>query len=191
MPSDPRSEASLVCKLLVAHLSQRWEGKNAVLELKEADYQWRQMEWVGWYFEFKARTILTQNLGGGLGPRYGLTQFDYRRENVWDFKVHVLSGQPWAIVNDKEAVDLCIRDFGFVGIILAVGEAQLDDERRRFKAWHDSLKGRRSLYEEERIRRGASSRIRKRAFMMARIEALGLTSGLLREGVGNGWVMGG
>jgi len=39
------------------NLPKFWEGKSCVLELKEADYNWRQMEWCGWYFEFKVRQM--------------------------------------------------------------------------------------------------------------------------------------
>jgi hypothetical protein len=133
-----------------------WNGKQAILELREADYQWKQMEWIGWYFEFKARKIVMGGLGGTKGPRYGSTEFDYQGRHVWDFKAHIenAASHPWTIINDKEAVNLCIRSFGGMGIILAYGLAEYDDEGGTFKSWHDQLKGGRSDYETERIRRG-------------------------------------
>ena len=112
--------------LLRDQVPSRWDGKQAILEIREADYQWRQMEWIGWYFEYKAREIIMRGLSGAKGPRYGSTEFDYRGRYVWDFKAYIgnATSHPWTIVNDKEAVDLCIRSFGGMGMILAYGLAE-------------------------------------------------------------------
>jgi len=50
------------------------------------------------------------------------------------------------------------------------------------------LKGKRSEYESERIRRGAPSRKRKRAFNLYKLEAIWLEKALLSKGLGHGWI---
>ena len=37
----------------LSRLPKFWDGKSCVLELKDADYQWKQMEWWAFYFEYK------------------------------------------------------------------------------------------------------------------------------------------
>lgn len=176
--------------LLMGQVPSRWDAKQAILELREADYQWRQMEWIGWYFEYKAREIIMEGLGGTKGPRYGSTEFDYRGKHVWDFKAHIenATSHPWTIINDKEAVDLCMSSLGGMGVILAYGLAEYNDEKGTFKAWHDQLKGGRSDYEAERIRSGAPSRKRKTAFLLKKIEALWLDSERISKGIREDWI---
>jgi len=84
------------------------------LELQQADYHWKQMEWIGWFNEWKAGQVVIASIGGGDGPRYGNTKFDYRRNCVWDFKIHLTGSRPWTILNDQEAIDSCIREHGAV-----------------------------------------------------------------------------
>ena len=50
-------EADQILKILNSTLPKKVDGKAAILELKQAGYQWRQMEWIGWYFEHKLFTI--------------------------------------------------------------------------------------------------------------------------------------
>ncbi len=157
------AEGRVICQVLARDLPKIWDGQKCILELKKGDYQWRQMEWIGWYNEFKARQVVRASLGGGDGPRYGNTAFDYHRECVWDFKVHPM-GDPWTILNDQEAIESCITDYGAAGFVVTLGDAKYNDTAGTFKRWHDALKGRISRYEQERIARGAPSRRRKVLF---------------------------
>ena len=45
-------------KANLINLPTFWDGKTCILELKEADYQWRQMEWWAFYFEYKVKEML-------------------------------------------------------------------------------------------------------------------------------------
>jgi hypothetical protein len=144
--------------------------------LKQIDCNWRQMEWIGWYFEHKLFTVLTERMQGGKGPSFGSASFDYQKRFVWDFKTHPCLTPKGTlndpmILNDKEAVDLCIVKNKGLGFIVVHGKA-VYDTTGEFKAWHDELKGGHSSYEKERIRRGAPSRKRKSAFEIDHIEAL-------------------
>lgn len=64
------SEDIAKAKKALATLPRVWEGKKSVLELKEADYNWRQMEWWAFYFEH----LCHQRLAGVFqipGERFG------------------------------------------------------------------------------------------------------------------------
>ena len=131
--------------------------------------------------------------GGSVGPTFGRTAFDYRRDHVWDLKCHPLNGSSGGrasvlILNDAEAIEACIHLYGCVGFIVAFGRVEYDDEAGTFKLWHDELKGGRSKYEIERVARGARSRRRKVAMTFERITVYVLDGPALAEGVRGGWI---
>jgi len=36
-----------------------WDGRKSILEMKEAGFpHWKQMEWIGWYFQFLCERFL-------------------------------------------------------------------------------------------------------------------------------------
>lgn len=164
-----------------------WDGMECIQALKSVDYNWRQMEWIGWYNEFKAKQVVRAALGGDDGPRYGRTGFDYRRKGVWDFKAHP-AGKRWTILNDREAVDTCIKEYGAAGFVVTLGEAEYNDVAGTFKLWHDELKGGTSRYERERIARGVPPRRRKVRFRVAGFEAFVLDSPTIQNGLRDRWL---
>ncbi len=168
----PNDEAQRICDALARGMPKQWDGRNSIQELKVAAYHWRQMEWIGWYNEFKANQVVRAALGGDIGPRYGNTAFDYRLHFVWDFKVHSASGRGWTVLNDREAVDRCIADHGGVGFLITLGVAEFNDLTSSFKTWHDRLKGGVSKYERQRVARGVPSRRRKVAFRVTGYRAI-------------------
>ena len=190
---DVVQEADEILSVLKKTLPKKIDGKEAILELKRIDYNWKQMEWIGWYFEHLLFTKIIEALGGTGGPTFGNTAFDYKKKFVWDFKTHPIitpKGTPndTMILNDKEAVDLCIQKYHGLGFIVVHGNAVFDDTGE-FKAWHDALKGGHSNYEIERIKRGAPSRKRKCAFEIDHIEALFFkNSDELNRGVSDRWI---
>lgn len=142
-----------------------WEGRAAILEMREADFQWRQMEWVGFYFEFLCGRLLEGVLDMP-GPSHGNVRFDGFRRYPWDIKAHVLRNARGAsnrdiIVNDKAAIDWAIRRYGRVGLIVANGLADFNDDDREFYWWHQELKGGDTVYVKKRPERRAPSRRRK------------------------------
>ena len=66
-------------------------------------------------------------------------------------------------------------------MILAIGEAEYNDEERTFKQWHDELKGEPSAYVLKNIERGAMSRRRKTEFVLDRIHFICLDEEMLNE----------
>ncbi len=163
---EPRNANALrIVHALASELIGVWDGREAIKFLKDNDYQWKQMEWIGWYFELRAKQILKQKLGGQEGPVFGNVSFDFSVENEpWDFKSHPIKPRDaWMYLNDVEAVDSCVISIGSIGWVVAMGNATYDLDGS-FKEWHDSLKGPMSAYEVARKGRGARSRPRKVTF---------------------------
>lgn len=157
-----------------------WDGKQSILEMRDAGFpHWRQMEWIGFYFQY----LCQKHLSGLVqipGPKYGNVVFDGFLEIPWDFKAHASNtSSHQVIVNDAEAVSRGIQDYGSVGVILAVGKVEYNDESRSFQQWHNHLKGGISEYEKERIKRGAWSRLRKTSFALQQISFIQVTDGTL------------
>jgi hypothetical protein len=149
-----------------------WDGRTAILEMKDDGRNWRQMEWIGFYFEYLCRRHLTGILEIPC-PRVGNVSFDGFLEIPWDFKAHAINTSTHQIiVNDREAVEWAIKNHGSLGLILALGEVVYNDDKFTFKKWHDKLKGGKSDYEKKRIKRGAWSRKRKTRFDLRQITLL-------------------
>ncbi len=164
-------------KKILAKMPAMWDGRKAILEMRDAGYpHWKQMEWIGFYFQFLCDTKLPP-LMKIPGPKYSRVEFDGFSEIPWDFKVHPnknANGQDnkSVIVNDSLAIAEAIKKFGAAGLILASGDAEYNDEDRSFQVWHQKLKGGLSEYEKQRILRKAPSRLRKTAFVLEKIELI-------------------
>lgn len=161
--------------LLKSGVSTKWDGRKAILGMKEGGSRhWRQMEWIGFYFQFLCERVLSEVMTIP-GPKYGNAEFDGFLEVPWDFKAHATNtSQHNVIVNDLEAVEAAIAEYGAVGVILAVGDVQYNDDDRTFQRWHSGLKGGKSKYELKRIERGAWSRLRKVRFDLKQISLIRL-----------------
>ncbi|MEW6203309.1 MAG: hypothetical protein AB1546_15125 [bacterium] len=153
-----------------------WDGRKSILEMKNADFpHWRQMEWIGFYFQFLCEHRLS-NVMDIPGPKYGNVSFDGILEIPWDFKAHAMNtSSHQIIVNDSIATANAIKDYGEVGLILALGKVLYNDEDRIFQKWHEDLKGGKSKYVMERIKRGAWSRLRKVSFDLQQISFIKIT----------------
>jgi hypothetical protein len=142
-------------------LPKFWDGKSCVLELKEADYNWRQMEWWAFYFEHKVRQILNSKFQFP-GDRFNNVSFDLKGAINWDLKAKAIkSDDHKVILNDKSAMEQSIENHGFHGEIIALCDVEYNDHDRSFQKWHTELKGGKSIYEIEREARTSISRYRK------------------------------
>lgn len=193
-PDDVIQEAEEILDAIKTSLPKTVDGKEAILEMKlDNNNNWRQMEWIGFYFEHVLFNILTKMIQGTKGPRFGNTQLDYKKNFVWDFKAHghnKASGEKndEMILNDQEAIENCINQHRGIGFIVVYGDA-IFDSTGEFKIWHDALKGGYSQYERDRIRNGRPSRTRKSAFDIDHIEAIFFPDlNELRQGVEEGWI---
>lgn len=162
---------------LLKQMPSSWDGRKAIAEMRSAGYpHWKQMEWIGFYFQFLCDTKLPPLIKIP-GPKYGRVEFDGFAEIPWDFKAHPnknAKGQDnkSVIVNDSMTIMGAIKQFGGAGLILANGDAEYNDEDRKFQIWHQKLKGRLSDFEKERILRKAPSRLRKTAFRLREIKLI-------------------
>ena len=179
---------------LVKDIPTEWDGKACILEMKNCgSRQWRQMEWIGFYFEFLCERVLTdkynylfqQHSSPIMAVRedrvsYGNTQFDGFYKIPWDFKAHAINKSTHhVVINDREAIEAAILDHSAVGVIVAIGEAVYNDVNRSFQKWHSELKGGKSKYEMERIQRGARSRLRKTKYSLNQIVFLKIDNAVL------------
>ena len=159
-----------------------WDGRSAIIEMKEGgSTQWRQMEWMGFYFEFLCETRF-DGIIDIPGKKYKNTTFDAFQEISWDFKAHAANTTRHDVVtNDVKAINNTLEDYGHYGIILAIGEVEYNDEERTFKRWHDELKEGISKYETNRINRGAMSRRRKTEFILSELHFICLDTETLDQ----------
>ena len=157
-----------------------WDGRKSILEMKESGFpHWKQMEWIGWYFQFLCERFL-KDIVEIPGPKFGNVRFDGFLKIPWDFKDHAINtSSHQIIVNDSEATAIGIEKFGSVGLILAMGKVEYNDEQRTFQKWHEALKGGKSKYELERIKRGAWSRLRKTEFNLEQISFIKIDDNVL------------
>jgi hypothetical protein len=173
---------------LIKVLPRFVDGKKAILEMRDGGSRnWRQMEWIGFWFEFFLENNLIPILGGTRGPTFGTTQFDFKKKYVWDLKAHPV-GAKNLILNDQIAIKNCIKSEEGLGFIIISGTTKYDSESN-FKNWHDNLKGGTSRYEKSRVERGAPSRRRKISFEPEKLQALWFDNiGEINSAVQNGWL---
>lgn len=156
-------------KKLLKALPKYWEGKACVLELKEADYNWRQMEWWAFYFEYKCMQLLNEKFQIP-GDKFNNVQFDLKGQINWDFKAAAIKTHVYKIIlNDVEAMKQSIKLHGYHGEIIALCYVEYNDVNRSFQKWHTELKGGKSKYELERELRTSVSRYRKTKSILTEI----------------------
>ena len=110
---DYTIEATAILNILTKKIGRYLDGRKCILELRQRKSRnWKQMEWPGWYMEEIGRQALIKTIGGTKGPIYSNTQYDYRKKNVWDLKVHSII-QPELVLADPSAVYNGLGSFSF------------------------------------------------------------------------------
>ena len=151
-----------------SNMPLHWKGKDCILELKSADYHWRQMEWIGFYFQFKFESICKKSFKFP-GDTFDNVTFDLKGKINWDLKSHSIDKKGHVILNDKIGIQKSIYKYGYHGDIIACLDTVKDDENDSFKKWHNDLKGGLSSYEEKRRKRINKSRKRKKEANLSNI----------------------
>lgn len=145
---DLNGEVDSLSQVLDEVTPRYMDGRECVTEMKDADADnWRQTEWQGWYFEFKAIPALINKLGGG--PKViGNTKFDYALTHPWDLKAHSVYGingpkklNNSCLLNDQESVREAVSHGG-LGLIILSGIPMFEDIS--FTSWHKQLRGKNS-----------------------------------------------
>ncbi len=165
-----------ILKAKLASLKTVWEGKPSVLELKQANYNWKQMEWWAFYFEYLCYKVLLSDFQHP-GDHFDSVTFDLRRNVNWDLKAKAIkSDDHRAILNDVRAMKQSIaQNGGEHGVIIALCDVEYNDIDRSFQKWHTELKGDLSTYEIERKARTSISRYRKTKAVLTEILFLRFT----------------
>ena len=147
--SSISDEAEKISLVIINELSKNtgsvWDGRMCLEEMKSAgSSQWRQTEWQGFYFEYKALPALVTELGGG-PVKIQNTKFDYQFHKVWDLKAHSIFGSTGrqkqnhiSQLNDKLSMDLAIANGG-LGLIVLSGIPSYSDVE--FTKWHKQIRG--------------------------------------------------
>ena len=142
-------EAKKISTVIIEELSKNtesvWDGRMCLEEMKSAgSSQWRQTEWQGFYFEYKALPALVTELGGG-PVKIQNTKFDYQVRNVWDLKAHSIYGSSGpqkqnhiSQLNDKLSMEVAISNGG-LGLIVLSGIPSYSDVE--FTRWHKQIRG--------------------------------------------------
>lgn len=164
------------------NMPKDWDSKEAILEMKNEGFrQWRQMEWIGFYFEYLCQKHLKEIMEFHK-IKYGNTSFDGFVEVPFDFKSHALNTKSHKVViNDKEATYKAIKKYSCVIVIMALGWAKYNDKDGSFYKWHEKIKGGKSKYELERIKRKAWSRLRKVKFDVKEIKLIKIDEDTLKR----------
>ena len=141
MQNSAYEELIIILNILESELPRFVDGKEAILEMRrEGSRNWRQMEWIGFWFEHFVEQKVIPKVGAQRGPTYGTTEFDLQRNFVWDLKAHPLESRN-LILNDQAAIKQCIQSESGLGFIVISGQTQYDDASQSFKIWHDAQKG--------------------------------------------------
>lgn len=169
-----------IAKGLFADFPTKWDGKTSVLEMKEVNFNWRQMEWWGFYFELLCRRRLADDFYIP-GDRFGSAAtscFDLKRSINWDLKAKAIkSDDHRSILNDTEAMNWSIEQYGVHGLIIGLCDVEYNDNDRSFQRWHEELKGGKSKYQLEREQRTSVSRYRKTRADLQEVLFLAVTFG--------------
>ena len=162
-------------KSCLSNIPLNWDGKKCIMELKEANYNWKQMEWWAFYFEYKAKNLLI-NYFDIPGERNRNVIFDLQGRINWDLKASAIKSHSHTIIlNDKDAMDNSIKKHGYHGEIIGLCDVEYNDVNRTFQKWHTKLKGGKSDYEKSREKRTSVSRYRKTRAELTEILFLVLT----------------
>ena len=179
MAIDFKELCNIICPI-IKKMPMYWDGKKSILEMKENNGRhWKQMEWIGFYFEYWCSRNLKGVMEMPCSKKYGNVSFDGYLKIPWDFKVHVTQSGDKIIVNDLQAIKKAIKDFGCVGLIIVTGPVVYDNESQDFKKWHDEQKGKKTDYEKKRKKRGAPSRRRKVSMKISKISFVKLDNDCL------------
>ena len=134
--SSAASEAERILSACLDVLPSQFDGHSAIETLLAAESRnWAQSEWPGFYFEYLGITSCVAQMGGAPVATPGRTKFDYGLDYIWDFKCHS-DDDPWAILNDQEAIQWALNDSG-LGFIILEGVAEFQPD---FGEWHRQFK---------------------------------------------------
>ena len=154
-----------------------WDGKKSTYYLKEETTHWRQMEWMGFYWEHIGPKAISNKLNIKTpGPKYGNVEIDAFLEIPWDYKTHSINSEKGGTnkdipTNGYQEVLQCLEEHKRIGFIIASGISEFDSRPEMpFKQWHDKLKGAESDYVKKGKESGRRQRARKVNFNVKSVD---------------------
>ncbi len=117
-----------VLKQRLETIPKFWDGKKSILELKENNFQWRQIEWIGFWFEYWCKNNLSDIMEIPYHNKIKNVTFDAFWKFPWDFKTHATNNGRFVIVNACSAIDQAISEFDYFGLVIVKGTAKYDNE---------------------------------------------------------------
>jgi hypothetical protein len=139
-------------------------------EIKDAQNGWQQMEWLGFHFENLMKKSLDNTVIQNDGPRFGSSTIDSwihvdGVKKPVDLKFHSMNNrqgraQVKVPLNDAEAVEACIAEYGVYYLLVAKADCEYDSDGS-FKKWRENIQGGPSKVSLENIALKRSSRVRK------------------------------
>lgn len=181
---------------IVSELAQTTEvmldGKSACRRMKNdvtvEDSEWTRgpHTWAGGYFENYGIQTLIDRIGGDYGPDYKhLSEIDYQRDYLWDFKCHstrCANGSPNTEkkLNSGSTFAQAVQEEGALGFIVLETRTIYEDKCEDFTFWYQRLKGK-----DEKPRRYTGHRARE-AVSISAYFIDGLTD--LAEAIEEGWI---
>lgn len=67
---------------ILKNIPKLWDGRESILEMKEVGYpHWRQMEWMGFYFQFLCGKLLS-NIMNIPGPKYNFPYMPFLKNSL-------------------------------------------------------------------------------------------------------------
>lgn len=160
-----RSQLSAAIEVCKEH--KYIDGKEAILEMKENGGRWRDVEWVGFYYEYLIDKLGFRSETAYLSPTSKKVKLDYRFDSILtDLKTHNVYSRPEIILNDKKVMEEALEKEGKIQILLLNGYANKEDrETQFFKKWHDDLK-------KKKFEQKENDRLRKTDFKLLSIYLL-------------------
>lgn len=154
-------------------IKKDWDGKEAIMEMKESeDNNWRQMEWIGFYFEFLCNKSFIENDIEIKKIKVDKVEIDAFYKRPIDLKAHSENNSSKSskiITNGWEETQKIINKYESIIFVIGVGESIYNDKNLSFKKWHDKLKNNKSKYVQEGERKNRTSRLRKTEFKLNKI----------------------
>ena len=148
----PQKLLHLIVEFIPEIMEKEWEAKKCIVEMKEKQCNnWKQTEWVGWYFQFLMDNKKVSNVEKF---KYFICNTKFNGcigKNIIDYKTSSVNDKENIILNDKEAIDRVVNKYKELGFLILKGDAEKEKDKE-LDEWRKSLTGK-SKY----VKRGEKS----------------------------------
>lgn len=194
----PKEEAEVIVQALFDELGTGGhcprgcpyvDGQEAIIEMKEKGWNWKEVEWPGFYLKHKIRELVISRYPSDFEEYNQGKLYLVKGEHIWDTRFNVQQRGTWNHVPfmSTDNINKLIEECNGIGVLVVNAIANYD-LGFAFYDWHEELKERPSDYTEQREAEGRPSRVRKIAFMITRVYAYYFPNDSIHQGVDEGWI---